>query len=357
MPMHAIIQQKRRELGLTQEQVAEHLNVTAPAVSKWEKGITSPDIALLPSLARLLKTDLNTLFCFHEKLTAQEIADFCRELACTAQEDITKAFSLAEAKLREFPHSEVLHLNTAILLDSMLLRSGAGGDALADLEEKVSAWYACLTKSTDPQISSSANYMTVNRYIKQGKLDLAQATLDMIPERSELTNALPDKLSLQTAIYLKTGESCLAARELERALYLALNRVQFLLAQLANAEYDAGEVGTARSIAEDTLKLTELFGLWRYTGYTALFQVACSEKNAEKALALLDKMLDALTIPWDPGVSPFFRRVASEMKQADTRELLSILLKDLETDSGCAYLRENPGYSDLLIKYRVYNPK
>lgn len=53
----------------------------------------------------------------------------------------------------------------------------------------------------------------------------------------------------------------------------------------------------------------------------------------------------------------FFRRVAPEMKQADTRELLSILLKDLETAPDCAYLRENPGYSDLLIKYKVYNPK
>ena len=55
------IRQKRKELGYTQEQVAARLGVTAPAVNKWESGMTYPDITLLPPLARLLQTDLNTL--------------------------------------------------------------------------------------------------------------------------------------------------------------------------------------------------------------------------------------------------------------------------------------------------------
>lgn len=40
MPMNTVIQEKRKELGLTQEQVAEYLNVSTPAVSKWEKGVS-----------------------------------------------------------------------------------------------------------------------------------------------------------------------------------------------------------------------------------------------------------------------------------------------------------------------------
>ena len=38
MPMHTIIQQQRKALGLTQEQVARCLNVSTAAVSKWENG-------------------------------------------------------------------------------------------------------------------------------------------------------------------------------------------------------------------------------------------------------------------------------------------------------------------------------
>ena len=104
MPMNIVIQEQRKLLGLTQEQVADYLGVSTPAVSKWEKGITSPDIGLLPPLARLLKIDLNTLFCFSEDLSEQEIGFFCNELAKQARNDILSAFDAAEAKIHEYPH-------------------------------------------------------------------------------------------------------------------------------------------------------------------------------------------------------------------------------------------------------------
>ena len=123
MPMNIVIQEQRKLLGLTQEQVADYLGVSTPAVSKWEKGITSPDIGLLPPLARLLKIDLNTLFCFSEDLSEQEIGFFCNELAKQARNDILSAFDAAEAKIHEYPHNELLLLNITIILDSILYPS------------------------------------------------------------------------------------------------------------------------------------------------------------------------------------------------------------------------------------------
>ena len=102
MPMNLVIQEQRKLLGLTQEQVADYLGVSTPAVSKWEKGITSPDIGLLPPLARLLKIDLNTLFCFSEDLSAEEIGFFCNELAKQAGVNILSAFDVAEAKIHDY---------------------------------------------------------------------------------------------------------------------------------------------------------------------------------------------------------------------------------------------------------------
>ena len=40
MPFHTVIRERRKELGLTQEQLAGYLGVTAPAVNKWEKGVS-----------------------------------------------------------------------------------------------------------------------------------------------------------------------------------------------------------------------------------------------------------------------------------------------------------------------------
>ena len=71
MPMNEVILSRRRALGMTQEQLAERLGVTAPAVNKWEKGATCPDLMLLSPLARLLGVDLNELLCFHAASNAR----------------------------------------------------------------------------------------------------------------------------------------------------------------------------------------------------------------------------------------------------------------------------------------------
>lgn len=353
MPMNIVIQEKRKELGLTQEQIANYLGVSTPAVSKWEKGITCPDIGLLSPLARLLKIDLNTLLCFHEDLTAQEIGYFCNEVALTSQNDIVAAFGLAEAKLHEFPHKEELLLNTTILLDAMLLQSNVDESERNLLDEKVVSWYSRLVQSSDSKISNSANYMMVSRYIRQGKMELAQSVLDTIQDRNEIINALPDKLMLQVSIHLKQNKADLAALELEKALYLTANRVQLLLSKLVDAELLAGERGIANTIANRSQKIAELLDMWKYTGYVAQYQIASNEKDADKTIALLTQMLEAITAPWDLSTSPLFHRMAPETKKSDTQQILSTLLKELETDLDYDYLRDSQTFVDLLAKYKI----
>ena len=49
-----LIAQVRREKELTQKDLAERLHVSVQAVSKWERGLSCPDIALLEPLAEAL---------------------------------------------------------------------------------------------------------------------------------------------------------------------------------------------------------------------------------------------------------------------------------------------------------------
>ena len=100
MKIHQIIREKRKALSLTQEQIANSLGVSTPAVNKWEKGITYPDITLLPPLARLLKTDLNTLLSFQDDLSDAEIVSFVNEVDRTVRDkDYDTAFKLAMEKI------------------------------------------------------------------------------------------------------------------------------------------------------------------------------------------------------------------------------------------------------------------
>ena len=49
-----LISELRKEKGLTQKQLADALNVTDKAVSKWERGLSFPDISMLEPLSDLL---------------------------------------------------------------------------------------------------------------------------------------------------------------------------------------------------------------------------------------------------------------------------------------------------------------
>ena len=56
-----IISAQRKKLGLTQEQLAQKLDVTNQAVSKWETDQSSPDAANLIRLSEILDTDIEYL--------------------------------------------------------------------------------------------------------------------------------------------------------------------------------------------------------------------------------------------------------------------------------------------------------
>ena len=51
----------RRERGLTQAELAERINYSDKAVSKWERAESTPDVLTLITLAEVLGTDMNTL--------------------------------------------------------------------------------------------------------------------------------------------------------------------------------------------------------------------------------------------------------------------------------------------------------
>lgn len=77
---------RRRELGLTQEQLAQKMNVSPQAVSKWEN-TSYPDGDLLPLLAKTLNISLDTLFGINEKHKKVDIEQMITdEVHCTRPE-------------------------------------------------------------------------------------------------------------------------------------------------------------------------------------------------------------------------------------------------------------------------------
>lgn len=74
------ILQKRKERGITQEELAEFMMVTKASVSKWETGQSYPDILLLPKLATFFNISVDELIGYDPDLSSAQIQKFYIDL-------------------------------------------------------------------------------------------------------------------------------------------------------------------------------------------------------------------------------------------------------------------------------------
>lgn len=58
-----LIYKLRKEKNMTQLQLAQQMNVSDKAVSKWERGLGCPEVSLLPELSKIFEVDLERLLC------------------------------------------------------------------------------------------------------------------------------------------------------------------------------------------------------------------------------------------------------------------------------------------------------
>jgi len=99
------IKELRKKNDLTQEKLADYLNVSFQAVSKWEKGDNAPDLGLLVPLSRILHVSLDELMGNDaqsaDERRAQLEADW--QKARFGQSDPTVTRAAAAALVREYP--------------------------------------------------------------------------------------------------------------------------------------------------------------------------------------------------------------------------------------------------------------
>lgn len=72
MEFKSILYSMRKAKGLSQEELAEKPDVSRQAISKWENGISSPEMAQLPKLCEIFETTPNELLGYEDKKETEE---------------------------------------------------------------------------------------------------------------------------------------------------------------------------------------------------------------------------------------------------------------------------------------------
>ena len=343
------IKHYRKHAGLTQEQVATALGVSTPAVNKWEKGSTCPDIALIPALARLLKIDLNELFSFHEQLTEPEVSQFVNELSAAALKGFAGAFAMAAEKIQEYPHCDLLLYEAATILNSFL--------ALSDLEEEnkreysaaIRSWFEEAADSSDEKIKTSSIFMLAVQYVQMKEYEKAGALLDQLPD-----TALDATVMKANVLAHQKGPDA-AALFLEGNLMKTLTNVQGYLYKLIELEQETGNPGKAEAIADIAGGMVSLFGLWGYGKFSPHLLIALHQKDAEKCVFLIKKALHEAQKPWDFTASPLYYRFAGTALQSGFSgvgdSFIRTLASEIETQEAYEFLRGNKELQSLFAEY------
>ena len=343
MEIGSVIREKRTAQGLTQEQVATALGVSAPAVSKWERGESFPEITLLPALARLLGTDLNGLLSFQQEMGREEIAAFLGRLVQVAEEGPQAAFALARAQVGQFPRCDSLALNVALTLEGVLTMAGREGSA--EEREWIQALYRQAAESRDQAVACQAQAMLFGRAMEEGDFAQAEALLARLPPQP-----LYDRAQMEARLAQAKGDGDRAGQLLEHQLLQQASGAQTTLLALLELAGREGRRGDLAPLADKAVALGQLLELAPYGGWSVRLQQACLTRDTDAALAALAGLLGSLETPWPGGTSPLCRHLPRKDGAVLGAKLRPGILRELTDPDNPTYAfhRSDPRFWDLV---------
>ena len=318
----------RRKKGLTQEQLAERLGVSAPAVSKWETDNSYPDITLLCPLARALGVNVDTLLRFEEQISNEDGAERVNAIIETARQE---GWEAGERQLREllrqYPSSEMLKYNAALAQDAFrLLYPDADQETQARWTARKAELLADIHASGTGAYWQAATLLLAQAAAAENRLDEAERLLKELPEQGVNTTAV------WTQIHLMRGQPEEALKAVQKRLYDQVWQVKTSLsAMLFPGVISDGE--RALAVCRASQEMDRLFGLGGMSdGLFAetYLHMGRWEEAADRLERYVDAMVGTVKMP-DPVL--FSPGVETVEKPASSRELRILMLKQLEEEA------------------------
>ncbi len=348
MKINIIIKNKRKEKNLTQEELANLLGVSTPAVSKWESGISYPDITILPPLARVLDTDLNTLLSFKEDLTREEIGAIMNKVSETMYgENFEAGYKFAMDKIKEFPNSYQLIYNIAILLEGSLFLFKI--ENMDEYQGEIFRLYNRGLESDDEEIRYAVVERLAGKYIEEDNFEEAEKLLDSLPDISYNKNLFKGSLYFKKKEYNKSYEIY------ESELLYYSNKLITVLLSLMEIAVVTEDIDNAKNYADIIGKTSKLYELWGYNTYVGDFQLAVSLKNEKKIIENLRLLFESMEEPWVLSETRLYSHMKAKKNDESIEnpfeQLKSIIINSLTEDKDLEFLKENDEFNKLLEAY------
>ena len=184
---------KLKELRLakdvTQDALAQHLQISPQAISKWERGTGYPDIMLLPRIAAFFDVSVDELLGTGEEIRREKIEKWTKEsfdYRHTGQ--IAKNYELWKSAYNEYPNDQEVIVNYMYALSSY--RHVVNDASIAEKAVELGEFLLQKSPDTDKRDSARQVLVILNRELgnKAKAREYAEAATDMITSRNFLLN-------------------------------------------------------------------------------------------------------------------------------------------------------------------------
>lgn len=263
-PIGQIIKRLRKAKNMTQDELAEQLNISAQAISKWENGTSMPDISQIVPLASVFGVNTDTLFGLNESSPDQEairIIDEAERIQTYGRkESYLQAYDMLQEGLRRYPNHQAL-LYQSVHLGASLAMPENGWLYAPDRAEEIASEtfrqaHFILSSSKDVNCIMRTRQVLIYLYCARGEYDLAMQHAREFPERSDFT--LSSHIAL---IHEAKGEYAKATRSLCTYIGYSLQALEDHTARLGQNFLDCGKTEEAIRVYETFFAvMREIFG-------------------------------------------------------------------------------------------------
>lgn len=342
MTIGNVIKKYRKNNGMTQEEMAARLGVTAPAVNKWERGNTLPDVTLLAPIARLLGITTDELLSYKDDLSDEEISQYLLKIQKDLEsKDFHDVFLSLKEKVEEYPNCEKMIWQAAVILDAKRMTIELPNKDRYD--NVIFEWYERCLLSQDERIRNQAADSLFHAFIRKEDYAKAAQYLDFF----SLEN--PERKRKEALVNSKTGKRTEAYRAYEELIFSAYQHIQMTLNDLRILYMEDNNHEMARKLVEVSSSAASTFEMGKYNEVCYGLDVAAWEKDIVWTAQLMQEILDSIGTIGDFTKSKIYQHMT--LKTVDSNFSAGLKRKLLKSlgDEPFNYMQGNEDWEKLKI--------
>lgn len=343
MAIGDVIKKYRKNKGMTQEEMATCLGITTPAVNKWERGNTLPDITLLAPIARLLDITTDELLSFKDELTDEEINQYLSNVRKDlGDKSFHEVFISVKEKIQEYPNCEKLIWQAAAILDANRIATKVPNKE--NYDHTIFGWFKRCLLSKNEQIRNQAADLLFHGYFRKGDYEKANQYLDYF----SLEN--PERKRKKALVNSKTGKQEEAYRAYEELIFTWYQHIQIILNDLRVLYMEDNNPEMARKLVEVSSAAASTFEMGKYNEVCFGLDVATWEKDVAWTAQLMQDILDGIETIGDFAKSKLYQHMAPKTVSFEFSVGLKQKLLESFTDESFYYMEGNEYWEKLKSK-------